>query len=268
MALCFTFGPSILSAQRINLIELGEFDVVPRIDPITDRDETIIFLRPNDDAPVSLVMDCRGTALWMHLLSDVELLGEESPLLIYRFDQDPPDTTIVLRAGERSSSGKHFYLVPREDQNRIASRIRSARRLVFRVRSASDRLPLDLFYALAQSSQAMSHLRCSSALTPRESSDPDVVARLDVESVLVDELRVEDDAAAAGDIAPTADWRLAEKGASSYVAVIEGGGAYYPLTCDMGKMLLAQAKQGVRNLFYSSAQLAERSGYNRAPSCR
>lgn len=135
---------------------------MPRIDPISDRDESEAETRTVHDrlGGVSsfLSWSCHEWGLLISITAS-EAGDAERVRMIYRFDRDRPDTVAVTTWAQGRALS-----VPRELQHSFTTRARSASRLVVRLVHAGGES--DRFFDLTGSNRALGLLACVRDLDP------------------------------------------------------------------------------------------------------
>jgi TonB family protein len=142
-------------AQPWRFEDIGSFRYRPRIDPITDVDESEAVARSVEGlggASGFISWSCHEWGLVIAITASET--GDGEPVrMIYRFDRDRPDTVAVTTwpTGQALS-------VPRELQHSFTTRARSASRLVVRVVHAGGET--DRHFDLTGSNRALGMLGC------------------------------------------------------------------------------------------------------------
>lgn len=150
-------------AQQGRHRDIGSFRYMPRIDPISDRDESQATARAAErpgGMPGSIAWICDGSRLLITITAS-DVPDRQRLRMVYRFDRDRPDT---LAIDTWPSEG--VLIVPRERQHAFTARARSANLLVVRLihgRGESDR-----YFDLSGSSRALGMLACVRGLRPDE----------------------------------------------------------------------------------------------------
>jgi hypothetical protein len=139
--------------------------VIVKTDPITDEDNSMASISSTfRDDNLRVTWACSGRALWTFVNPGILALRSDPPppWIIYRFDQDAPDTALLLREPNETSTA---FLVPAAQQARIARRIRTASRLVVRV-FGTYAGQLDFTFDLTGAAVALDGLSCSRWVPP------------------------------------------------------------------------------------------------------
>lgn len=179
-------APRVLRAQGQPQV-LGSFAYWVKTDPITDEDQSAALLSPRQGGAtgLELMLTCSGDALWMHVLAQMRL-AETTPMLVYRFDRDVPDTTVLLP--QPGWGNMDAWLVPVTRQTRIAQRMRTAATLVVRVYD-TEHASHDFFYELDGAAKVLAGLSCSRwAPTPQSALSERQRDRVGRESMIFDSL--------------------------------------------------------------------------------
>ncbi|HET7460604.1 MAG TPA: hypothetical protein VFJ82_05135 [Longimicrobium sp.] len=181
-------APRVLRAQDEPRV-LGSFAYWRKTDPITDEDKSAAMLRPRPGTAsgLELMLTCNGDALWMHVLSELRL-AESTPMLVYRYDRDAPDTTVLLP--QPGMGTIDVWLVPVIQQKRIAQRMRTATSLVIRVFD-TEHISHDYFYDLGGAEKVLAGLSCARwAPTPEAPLSERQRERVGREEMLFDSIDV------------------------------------------------------------------------------
>jgi TonB family protein len=161
LAACVLALPA--QAQQGRYRDIGSFRYMPRIDAITDRDESQVSSRAAErlgGMPGSIAWICNGSGLLITITAR-DVPDRERLRMIYRFDRDRPDT---LPINTWPSEG--VLIVPRERQHAFTARARSANLLV--VRLVHSRGESDRYFDLSGSNRALGMLACVRGLRPDE----------------------------------------------------------------------------------------------------
>ncbi|HEX8432918.1 MAG TPA: hypothetical protein VF625_16650 [Longimicrobium sp.] len=148
------------SAQGSEPRAVGNFMVSTNTDPITDESRGVAGAS-DESGDIKLGWHCNEGDVIVTLKVGVPG-GDEDVPIVYRFDQDRPDTTMAL--GVKGSSGS-IRLLSSALIYPFTQRARSAGRLVVREFDASAR-PSDYIISLAGSERALTQLPCVRALRP------------------------------------------------------------------------------------------------------
>jgi hypothetical protein len=148
------------AAQRGQMQQIGSFVVFPDSDPITDLNRTSA-LSPSTDSLAFVGWQCHGDTAGMFVVMQGEPGGEEADI-IYRFDQDAPDSTVLSQVGDND---KVWLWFPLEETYRLTQRAMSASRLVVRWWNA-DETTNDIIFNLSNGGRALRNLPCVVSLRP------------------------------------------------------------------------------------------------------
>lgn len=151
-----------LHAQPWRFEDIGSFRYRPRFDPITDRDQSEAVAQTAHDrmggVSAFISWSCEERGLLITITAS-DAGPDERVRVVYRFDQDRPDTVSVLTwpiGGALS--------VPDELLHAFTTRARSAARLVVRVIHGNGES--DRYFDLAGSDRALGLLACVRDLPP------------------------------------------------------------------------------------------------------
>ncbi|HEX8242059.1 MAG TPA: hypothetical protein VF541_01140 [Longimicrobium sp.] len=142
------------AAQRGQMQQIGSFVVFPDADPITDLNRTSA-LSPSTDSLAFVGWQCHGDTAGMFVVMQGEPGGEEADI-IYRFDQDAPDSTVLGQVGDKD---KVWLWFPLEETYALTQRAMSASRLVVRWWNA-DESTNDIIFNLSNAARALRTLPC------------------------------------------------------------------------------------------------------------
>lgn len=148
------------AAQRGQIQQIGSFAVFPDADPITDMNRTSA-LSPSTDSLAFVGWQCHGDTAGMFVVMQGEPGGEEADV-IYRFDQDAPDSTVLSQVGD---GDKVWLWFPLEETYALTQRAMTAGRLVVRWWNA-DQSTNDIVFPLTNGARALRALPCVATLRP------------------------------------------------------------------------------------------------------
>jgi hypothetical protein len=146
------------AAQRGQMQQIGSFAVFPDADPITDLNRTSA-LSPSTDSLAFVGWQCHGDTAGMFVVMQGQPGGEEADVL-YRFDQDAPDSTVLSQVGD---GDKVWLWFPLEETYALTQRAMTAGRLVVRWWDA-DESTYDIIFPLNNGARALRTLPCVAGL--------------------------------------------------------------------------------------------------------
>lgn len=158
-------GAALWSAAPVQAqrdLRIGDFQVRLQTDPITDEDRSLAILYPRDGVATGTGLVSWGCSGSMGELSvGVRLApggrGGEAQEVVWRFDADRPDTTVL-----EGVSGAGSWFLRAEDVVPFTLRTKSATRLVIRVLDGAPAgVTTDYFYDLTGSTNALNRLACA-----------------------------------------------------------------------------------------------------------
>lgn len=145
---------------------VGNFGVFHKVDPITDaRQDLAIVLSGDRDHSSALAWGCfqREARLTLSLRN---FTGSEVAV-VYRFDQDAADSTVVSRMVD----GGNLFLLDDSELYSFSTRAMTAARLVVRAYDA-DWQSYDYYFDLNGSGRALRGLPCVAGLRPPVAGEP------------------------------------------------------------------------------------------------
>ncbi|HEX8905330.1 MAG TPA: hypothetical protein VF771_10835 [Longimicrobiaceae bacterium] len=148
------------AAQRGQMQQIGSFVIFPDADPITDMNRTTA-MTPSADSLAFVGWQCHGDTAGMFVVMEGTPGGDEADIM-YRFDQDAPDSTVLAQTGQ---DGKVWLWFPLDETYALTQRAMTASRLVVRWWDV-DESTNDLIFNLGNSGRALRSLPCVTNARP------------------------------------------------------------------------------------------------------
>ena len=159
------------AAQRGQQQQIGSFTIFHQADLITDASRAGA-ISPSDDGQAFIGWQCHGDTTGMFLAWEGEPGGDDADV-IYRFDQDAPDSTVLAQTGD---DGKLYLWFPLDETYALTQRAMTASRLVIRWWDVEETTH-DLVFNLNASGRALRTLPCVVAARPPVLGSPSPAMR-------------------------------------------------------------------------------------------
>lgn len=154
------------AAAQDDVQTVGAFSTLRKADPITDVDRSNATVASADSGAV-MWWQCFGDTVGVFAAFREPPEGDEVDA-VYRFDQDRPDTTVLVPA---PSDGYVWLYFAEEETYAMTQRAMSAGRLVLRVWDADDSTR-DFIFSLNGGGRALRTLPCVTRMRPPVAGQP------------------------------------------------------------------------------------------------